>query len=519
MKNLILATILGLLAASYAGIGNTQSGPNLLMMPEKEARNLQRTTPSEDLWENGDYWRSPRKWGRFARQTTRGGWGFQDWPDIVWGKTKRPVRSRMVILDPPLPRIAGPDKVQIEWFNDPVDEDGTGYYGNVSTLYIMEWLRSMDEHEVPTEFVVQLVGKGPTLLRRYNETRRVIQDMIYAWDNPSIFRGAASDVFQAMMGTPGNVRTRDFATSIVEDAGYSAEEWHARAKSERTEERVQKINGRFKELMDQARKQTRKILRTPHNPIILIDGKYLLTLSVNKKRIDLFQMANWIIHKQIEQIPSHGFSTESFGIATKPGDRELIALKTKPTGNEGLEVEWLFSYVSDEGKRTHSTWLNRTFNEWLRQVQNEGKPVQFTRTPVTGTPGNPWHQHQAVHQMLALTGTMASGERWEGVGESIGRWLNGNPQGLSTEEEVSLLLLSKGIPKTAFMTRAASKETREKAEAANARAETVRRALKARRLPDIEPVLLINGKWILSGGSAGKAGHIIEILNWLRENG
>ena len=457
---------------------------------------------------------------------------------VAWGKKRKANRSTVIVLDPPLPKLSGPGKVDVEIFYSYLDELGRGTAFTGSMVLWNRWSISRLKEDRQRFWLVQehaqIVGNGPKLPTRFAEQQQNAQKLHYGSQWYREDRNGDKDtgwkVFEELVGlgeTGGliGVDTEEKLEEVVTAQGIPVEEWRSNTSSY-VKKRSSVANSRWAKIVEQGTKAYDKAFDGLSDPILLIDGKFLITRNTmarhgGRRAVQrVYQTANWLIRERMERNPRYEFDTKAIHEARKPARKEIIALEREPEDPhpKGLKIEWLYSYISDDGQRTHSSWLSRTFNEWLRRVQNEGTPVQFTRTPVTGTPGNPWHQHQAVHQMLALTGTMASGERWEGVGESVGWWLNGNPQGLSTEEEVSLFLLSKGIPKTAFMTRAASKETREKAEAANARAETVRRALKARRLPDIEPVLLINGKWILSGGSAGNTGHVFEILNWLREN-
>ena len=252
--------------------------------------------------------------------------------------------------------------------------------------------------------------------------------------------------------------------------------------------------------------------------MLLIDGKYLLTGYMTKKTQRLFRMANWIIRKELEKRPGYAFDTESLGTSRKPRHRELIALDVEPTTAERLEVEWLYSYLSDDGERTHSAWFNRKFDEWLVHVRGDEPPVQFVKMTVAGAPDNPWHEHQTVHQLLAMTGRTVTEHRWEYIPSTVDSWLNGAPHGLGTDEATNLFLLSRGIPVGTFAAHASSDAVRDQIRTANAKAQTVRAALERRRIPTTDPVLLINGKWVLTGATAGSTERVFQILNWIREN-
>ena len=76
--------------------------------------------------ERGEQHRAEQSFRQWKRNWARSMRDLQNTTkqETAWGKEKRPVRSRMVVLDPPLVKTVGPDRIQVEWFWSPIDERG-----------------------------------------------------------------------------------------------------------------------------------------------------------------------------------------------------------------------------------------------------------------------------------------------------------------------------------------------------------------------------------------------------------
>ena len=160
-----------------------------------------------------------------------------------------------------------------------------------------------------------------------------------------------------------------------------------------------------------------------------------------------FRTANWIIRSQLEKSPRYGFDKKRivWGNERKPKRGEVIELKQGyPVENKKLfEVEWFFTYISDDGQINNTVWLEQQFRAWRTSAQNAGiKGVRFKRSPVARTTkegSKHWHDHQRVHQELVMSwGEDVKG--WRGrIHEFLGEMTLARPlapRSVGTEEDI-----------------------------------------------------------------------------------
>ena len=453
---------------------------------------------------------------------------------IAWGQERKANRTTVIVLDPPLPKTLGPDTVEVEWFQSFVDRHGGVEIGSrTAYLVIGKWWANWWKAKIPVGLHVRPLGEGPQLDENTLEQRQWLQRLMLAWKSSTFEANMRREPGEAEMLSylakrAGNkaadaITTQKIAEGVVDAANLSIEEWRQRLDQPATHERIKLVDTRWAAIANQATKQYRKALAGIPDPVLLIDGKYLLTANTMRRHGGkwverVFQTANWLIRHQMEQMPQHGFDMESFDTARKPRRGEVIRLKSGSTNTsepEQLEVEWLYTYLTEDGRGTHRGWLDKTFDAWLVNVRERGKSVRFVRTPVTGTPRNPWESHQKVHQRLALAARLETKERWDRLPGSIDYWLRGNSKGLSTEEEVGMFLLSGAIPADRFQEHAESPEMRAAVNEANEKARSIRGVLEAKGLASTEPWLLINRRWVLTGATTGSTNRVFQILNWL----
>ena len=87
--------------------------------------------------------------------------------DIAWGKETRAIRSRIIILDPPLAKTIGPDRVQVEWFYTPIDDRGTNAVWIISSRRVFQWATNLYKNRVRYELTENIVGTGRGLTKRF----------------------------------------------------------------------------------------------------------------------------------------------------------------------------------------------------------------------------------------------------------------------------------------------------------------------------------------------------------------
>ena len=139
----------------------------------------QEAATEEDLLTNGEYWRDYEEWMR-TWIPIRKRWDWLESEEYVRGQEKRPSRRRMVVLDPPLPKKERPDTVEVETFlvvfDGPASERIWGGTATITLRWYVSWMEGQ-RGGVPVKFVWRIVGKGPNLLRQYNENRLLWKDI------------------------------------------------------------------------------------------------------------------------------------------------------------------------------------------------------------------------------------------------------------------------------------------------------------------------------------------------------
>ena len=187
------------------------------------------------------------------------------------------------------------DRLNREWKHLGVVSDHD--YPLVDKLAQARWERKSST----VKLVFRMVGKGPRMLRVFAPHRRSYQELVYAWGDLEFgTKGmsafvALSDRAQRARGMRG-LSTRLDMESVIRNAAelpasyprLSVEEWRNLVDREETRERIRVADERYLEMMTKAVKVNRKILKVPQDPMLLIDGKYLLTSPITGKITDLF---------------------------------------------------------------------------------------------------------------------------------------------------------------------------------------------------------------------------------------
>ena len=110
---LILAA---LFATACIGPRATAAAP----LTEQELKELQANEDPASLWTDGDWWRDEKKWQRkWDRMWHR--WKTIFHPQFEWTKQQR-LGKGVIVLDPPMAKIADTDRVWVEFFKSPIDE-------------------------------------------------------------------------------------------------------------------------------------------------------------------------------------------------------------------------------------------------------------------------------------------------------------------------------------------------------------------------------------------------------------
>lgn len=523
MRMVGAALMLLVAMATAAAEAQSRHSDGALTAADRRGMELQEAASKEDLWMNGDHWRDPREWKRTWNITRRGWPESLDADDIAWGREKRPVKSRIIVLDPPLPKTIGPDKVQVEWFASPLDEAGTNIVWRSSIVYVLgfwyhKWPR--DERKIPTvpaEVQMRLVGKGPNLLRRYNPQRRLFQELVYGWENLPDVQSSASDVMRQLILAGDEIArmtSRASGEIPIEKAGASVEEWRSRVDGEVTRARIEEADTRYREMMRRAVKVNAKAMKAPQDPVLLIDGKYLLTGPVTGKIRDLFRMANRIIRERTEAMPMHGFNWGDvrWGNERRPKRGELTELSEPFASGEGTVVEWMHTYIDRDGAAKPVQWHEAVRDAWMESLNDAGiRDVRFASVPLVNARGAA-RAHQRVHQEAALSWGPEQPLRRRFIHSALAEHLYRAPLSLGSHEAVGAMLKERRNidPVIYDASRTSARRPPELAEA-RAKGRAVQRVLaRKRRVHD--PVFLVNGTYVIATGSVTDA---YQVLNWL----
>lgn len=283
--------------ASFAAIAITfvalsLPGPALAEVPDTGDPGIKRTSAhdADRPMTMREFRRWQRNWDRRLREM------FETDPKhYAWGREKRPIKAYTVVLDPPLERVGPADKVTVEWFHSPIDERGGRMVWKNALLAVLKWTATIREAGEDRVYLMpRIVSEGPGLPPRYAPQLRLIQDMVHAWGDNAL-TGQASKAYGELTRTSWTLSslTEEQAQQILDDAGeFDAAIWRVRRKLSGTRTRSERADSRYREAMRQAIVQNDRYLNTPQDPILLIDGKYLLTGYVTKRTKNLFRMAN-----------------------------------------------------------------------------------------------------------------------------------------------------------------------------------------------------------------------------------
>lgn len=281
-------------------------------LTERELKELQKNATPESLARDGDWWRDRKSWERTLRRSqtpmfrvlqNRG-------EDIAWDHDP-PRRNRypIVVLDPPLPKTTRADLVQVEHFYSLIDEDGTASATVPPRLLVWLWFSTWTK-DTPAQFQRRMIGKGPTLLRRYNPHRLTVQEISYAFHDGAAHsaerrRGAVSNALHhdGTLGRIHHLDNREAAEEVIKRSGESVAHYRAQLGIGKYQlrERIDEANDRFRALMTQAIAANPEWSRTPNDPILLIEGKYAL-LGSRAGPKSLFRTANALIRQEAKYL-------------------------------------------------------------------------------------------------------------------------------------------------------------------------------------------------------------------------
>ena len=236
---------------------------------------------------------------------------------IVWGNEKRPNGTIVLTLSPALKKTGGTDIVEVELFSTFVDDDGSTELGcRARELTLATWWPSIEKAGVPVHLVHRQVDEGPGLDSHYHESRRNIGELVTggAW------YGANGDERGVKAVNATMERLREYDTlrevtqadveQILTGAKIDPGKWRSETR-ERLETTRARDNARWQHIATQTlewTKWTRRVrLGTGASPIVVIDGRYLVTMNTIWRQGGLrgterlFQTVNALVQQQLEK--------------------------------------------------------------------------------------------------------------------------------------------------------------------------------------------------------------------------
>ena len=251
---------------------------------------------------------------------------------ILWGNESKPNGSIVLKLDPPLEKTKGSNVIEVELFSAFVDDDGLTQSDCLAReLALGVWWPSIENAEVPISLDYRLVTQGPGLDSSYHESRRRIVELVvggswYASNGDE--RGTEVVNLAIRRITTADVLVQIDETDImriVTDAGIDPAKWRKETGAEVEKARAHD-NARWEQFGSQAVKWSRNTrLGTGASPILVIDGKYLVTMNTIwrqgglKGTERLFQTVNRLIQQQLE-----GSRSQQRGAGTTDNQEEKM---------------------------------------------------------------------------------------------------------------------------------------------------------------------------------------------------
>ena len=494
--------------------------------------------------------------------------------DIVWGNRTDPKRAAsgravgVLTIDPPLPRI-GPSEPPVEVlqffrYHDYRTNQGQGprttWKRNADQL-VERWKASLPTTvnviRVPVAYFPG--GKEHTLwapLERL-QLRMVLVgralDIEEALDRSII---AALDRNAESFTTRAKIKTHFQAVLDVDPEAFDTT-WDSTAVRQQMNHSIDV----YAHVWNTSRKRAVRGFANPQQlpPVFLINGEHIVASFNIKRQRDTFRLANELITRELRQPTSSASGARwkalydelqavrprdiAYNRTTAPEPGQIIELE-RPlktgSGRKTIEAEWFFAYLHRGHDANRITgWLTgrmeNLINPWADTVpEDDFKQLRARFTVVSQIPGHrgttPEHARmlQELAHGWAYTENVEPGERKPThISFPIHRAIRGHlsdytdPKTLDSRREVNRMLRSAKIRLASFRGARASGWPKRRADAATARFNTVLDRAKAAN-PDAfqaafrapaYPIILLDGRYLITGGLAGGYTQAAQIAN------
>ena len=437
--------------------------------------------------------------------------------DIEWGKEKRGTRTTVITLEPGLKRLGKEDAIDVEAFFVGIDNSGSqraGWWLRAATMG--NWVGSMLESRVPIRFYPHDVSKGPYLDPRWDENRHWYQKAAMGWGRHEAGVGIESSKTAMAASTALWIRGHEEAPLEREEdvrrfaakwKTISFDEWKYNLRRPEIVAAMRQANERWAEIAIRGSDAYAKAFRGIPGPVLLINGKYLITANTMKRGggraiENAYRTANWLIRQEIENLvrehpdtvrvhKARRLGRKSIGYGEEAGaDRGRVIVLNKderPPSDSKVVVERFYSY----GTRLERE-LERGVERWAKTLP---KDVQLIESPVAMATDRRAPSERIHQELIVAAGAVG----WENtVRHHLRRRLtnNGEEGRLQEHEDLEQFLHEIGMPIEDY--------ERGKRESARRLADIDERYAQAEEHAGTRlwtgPVLLVNGRHLIVGG-------------------
>lgn len=237
---------------------------------------------------------------------------------IRWGNEHRANRSIVMVLDPPLESRNRDGRVEVELYATSIDDDGTSDVETCAReLTLGTWWPSIEQAGLPVSLAHRQVDEGPGLDDRYRAVRQQVSELVTggAWlaanGDKRGLEVVEATLQRARVGLAEGGLSEEEWRGLLTRADIGPGEWRTRTEgpiqAARAEgsERWKHLAGQYMEKRwPEARRGSP--LGTGASPILLVDGRYLVTMNTIRRQgglkaaEKLFQTVNGIIRMQLE---------------------------------------------------------------------------------------------------------------------------------------------------------------------------------------------------------------------------
>ena len=458
-----------------------------------------------------------------------------DEEDIRWGKERKGSRTTVVVLDPPLKKVSGPDKVDVEWFYHCLDRTGSTK-APIAATYVTQsqwWIANLSREGLPINFVEQLVGGHGEATNHFAAARRRIQEARYGARH--LFHDHRREEGRTLMRNLGRMWAYEEGGSMrllesIEDveslathAKIPAGAWRI-VQDRWVRDRIDDVEERWAGIVSQGTRAYSKTFDGLADPVLLIDGKYLVTVNTvgrqgmraAVKRV--LQTANWLIRRQLEKIPTGAISTakheEKTTVATI-GRSGVLTNRIPKEYETDIEIEVLFSYITDKGEYNDVLTADRHIGDWFASLGPRGiDGVTVFWTPVSGE--GVGAERQRRHQRLML-----AWERWRNpeqmdIHRALGTETFYDGGSIDSEKAEEGFLDQIGISPRLYRARLAGRKAKERIARAQAKVTAARAALMDEAPDKVTGlVFVVNGEIALESSYSEDLTSVLERLEEL----